>query len=76
MAKSTYLQGITYLILYNIMFIIPLILILIFASTTKILSKIEKLEQSEKEYIKLVAGIIMILIGLIIFWIIYMPGGG
>ena len=76
LAKSTYLQGITYLILYNIMFIIPLILILIFASTTKILSKIEKLEQSEKKYIKLVAGIIMILIGLIIFWITYMPGGG
>lgn len=75
LAKSTYIQGLVFLLLYNIMFILPLILILVFASTTKILTKIEKWEESEKKYIKLIAGIVMILLGILILWITYMPGG-
>lgn len=70
--QSRYLQGLTYLILYNIMFILPLIVILLLASNKHIVERIEKLEQSEKEYVKIVAGITMIVLGIIILWITYM----
>ncbi|MBS3149459.1 hypothetical protein J4455_02075 [Candidatus Woesearchaeota archaeon] len=76
LANSTYMQGLGYLLLYNIMFVLPLVLILVFASTTKIVNKVTKWEESEKKYIKLIAGIIMILLGLLILGITYMPKGG
>ena len=73
LVKSSYLQGIGYLLLYNLMFIVPLIVILVIASNKKVVEKIEKLEKSEKHYIKLISGIIMILLALLILWITYMP---
>lgn len=67
--KSQYIQGVFYLLLYNIMFILPLILILIIASNKSIVKKITDLEISHRRYLKLIAGIIMILLALIILWI-------
>ncbi len=61
-------KGFFYLVLYNIMFIAPLIIILILASNKKVVGKIEKLEQSKKDLVKLTAGIIMILLGLFILY--------
>lgn len=62
------ITGIFYLVLYNLMFIIPLILILLIASNKKIVEKIESLEKSEKKYIKFVSGLIMIALGLFILY--------
>ncbi len=61
-------RGFFYLVMYNIMFIIPLIAILLIASNKRIVSKMEKLEQSEKDYVKLIAGFIMIALGLFILY--------
>ena len=49
------------------MFILPLIIILIIASNRNVVEKMEKLEESEKKYVKLIAGIIMIILGILIF---------
>ena len=67
--KTTYLLGFIYLILYNLMFILPLIIILLIASNKKVTEKLEKLEAKEKQYLKLIAGIIMILLALLILYI-------
>jgi len=67
--KATYVLGFVYLILYNLMFILPLIIILFIASNKKIIQKLENIESKEKHYLKLIAGIIMILLALLILYI-------
>lgn len=61
-------QGFFYLVMYNILFILPLIAILVFASSKRIVSRMEKWELSEKKYIKLIAGAVMIALGLFILY--------
>ena len=67
--KATYVLGFVYLILYNLMFILPLIIILFIASNKRIIEKLEKMEAKEKHYLKLIAGIIMILLAILIFYL-------
>jgi len=70
-AKTTYLHGFIYLIIYNIMFVMPLVIILITASNKKATEKITKWEQSKSKTMRLILGIVMILLGLVIlFWFI------
>ncbi len=64
-------SGFFYLVFYNVMFILPLIVILLAVGNQKTLEKLEKMEQTDKAYIKLVSGIVMILMGLgIIYFIV------
>lgn len=67
--KATYVLGFVYLVLYNLMFILPLIVILLIASNKKIVQRLENIESKEKHYLKLIAGIIMILLALLIFYL-------
>lgn len=70
-AKTTYAHGIIYLIIYNIMFVAPLLIILIAASNKRMTDKISGWERSQSKTIKLVSGIIMIALGLaILFWFV------
>lgn len=64
-------SGFFYLVLYNVMFILPLIVILLAVGNQKTLEKLEKIEQADKAYIKLVSGVVMILMGLgIVYFIV------
>ena len=69
LVQSEYIKGILYLILYNIMFILPLIIVLVIAVHKKIIEKIENLETKKSKYIKLLSGLIMIILAIIIFLI-------
>jgi len=70
-AKTTYNQGLVYLVIYNIMFVMPLVIILLTASSKKATDKIARWESSQSKVIKLVSGVIMIALGLaILFWFI------
>ena len=69
LAKATYLAGFAYLLLYNIMFILPLIIILMVTTNKRTLHKIENLEAKDQRYFKLISGIIMIVLGIVI-WVI------
>jgi cytochrome c biogenesis protein CcdA len=70
-AKTTYVQGLIYLIIYNIFFVVPLLIILIAASSKKMSENIMKWESSQSKLIKLILGVIMILLGLaILYWFI------
>jgi len=70
-AQTTYLEGLFYLVLYNIMFVLPLIIVLFLASNKKTLSKMESWEKTNKAKMKLVTGIIMLVLG-IILWLVAM----
>lgn len=69
--KSTYIQGLTYLVIYNIFFVMPLIITLLFASNKRTTEKLSKWERSESRLIKLISGLVMIALGIIILvWFI------
>ncbi len=64
---ATYLKGFGYLILYNLIFVLPLVIILLIASNESLLSKVQNWQRSERKEMRLGAGAAMILLGLLIF---------
>ncbi|MBI4359879.1 MAG: hypothetical protein HY564_02190, partial [Candidatus Jacksonbacteria bacterium] len=67
--SATYLIGFFYLILYNIVFILPLVIILFIASDTGVLEKVERWRKERLRTIHILSGIIMILLGALIFFL-------
>ncbi len=65
-SKENFFNGLGYLLLYNLMFVVPLIIILIIASNPKLNEKLIVIQQKSKKVLKLFSGIIMILLGAII----------
>lgn len=65
--QATYLKGLGYLIFYNLIFVMPLVIILFIASDKTILGKVQSWQQKEKGMMRLWSGVIMIALGLIIF---------
>jgi len=69
-AQSTYLDGLAYLVLYNIVFVSPLILILLSASNRRTLARINRWNTERREGAKLISGVFMIVLGLVTwYWI-------
>ena len=64
--QATYLKGLGYLILYNLIFILPLVLILALASRPKVLEKFQDWQRQENKKMRLYSGIAMILLGVLI----------
>jgi cytochrome c biogenesis protein CcdA len=62
-SETTYFEGVGYLYLYNIMFVLPLILILAFTSNRFVARKLTGWERSNSRLIVLFSGIVMILLG-------------
>ncbi|MFH1256505.1 MAG: hypothetical protein V1494_04375 [Candidatus Diapherotrites archaeon] len=62
-------QGIAYLFLYNLMFVLPLIAILIFASNQAVIEKIGLIERKESKNLTLAAGIVMVAFG-VFLWLL------
>lgn len=67
--QVTYLQGFGYLILYNLILIIPLIAVLLIAADKALVDKVQVWRRKEMNRAHLWAGIVMIIIGLLIFYI-------
>ena len=67
--KMTYWTGVAYLLLYNIIFVSPLVIILLIAGDSTVVQKIQKWKSKKMHRGRLISGIIMIAIGLIIFFI-------
>jgi cytochrome c biogenesis protein CcdA len=65
-SETTYFEGIGYLYLYNLMFILPLLIVLIITSNRVVARKLTKWERSESSKIRLFSGLTMVAIGLII----------
>lgn len=70
-AKATYATGLNYMLFYNLMFVLPLIITLFFLTDRRVLGQISRWEASHKRIIKLIVGIVMILMGIVILiWFI------
>ncbi len=62
-SKTTFFSGFLYLLLYNFMFVMPLIILLVLASNPYTLIKLGEWQQKHKKTQKLVMGVFMIIIG-------------
>jgi cytochrome c-type biogenesis protein len=65
--QATYYTGVGYLLLYNVIFVLPLILILLVASNASLLGKVQQWQQSRRRAMRLGGGGAMIALGLLVF---------
>ena len=65
--SSTYLTGLGYLVLYNLMFVLPLVVILAIASDKALLGKVQEWKKAESKDMRFWGGIAMVVLGLLIF---------
>lgn len=65
-SKTTYAAGMLYLLLYNFMFVLPLIILLAVSANPYTLVKLGEWQQKHKQTQKLIMGLFMILIGVFI----------
>ncbi|KKU16852.1 MAG: hypothetical protein UX26_C0014G0001, partial [Parcubacteria group bacterium GW2011_GWC1_45_9] len=64
---GTYLRGFGYLIFYNVIFVLPLVIILLIASHEGLLTKVRDWQRKERRLMRLGTGAAMIVLGLLIF---------
>jgi cytochrome c biogenesis protein CcdA len=55
-----------YLVLYNLIFILPLVIIMLIASNKALLTKVEQWRNNKLTRLRLFSGIAMILLGILI----------
>ena len=65
--QATRAIGLGYLLLYNVIFVVPLVIILLIASDKALIDKVEAWKKRENRSMRLAAGIAMIGLGSIIF---------
>ena len=67
--QATYLNGLGYLVFYNLIFVLPLVIILAIASNKNLLEKVEGWKKQETGNLRLWSGIAMVLLGAVIFFL-------
>lgn len=67
--QATYWQGFGLLLMYNLIFILPLVIILVMASDKNLLEKAQQWKKYESKKLRLASGLVMLLLGLAIFLI-------
>ena len=65
--RATYLSGAAYLLFYNIVFVLPLVITLFIASNETLLAKLRSWRENKNIRIKFWSGMAMIILGIIIF---------
>ena len=65
-AKTTYLQGMGYLGLYNLAFVLPLLIILAGVGNRRVMHRIRVVEQSSRRWVRLATGLGMVAVGVVI----------
>jgi cytochrome c-type biogenesis protein len=65
-ARTTYLQGVGYLGLYNLAFVLPLVLILAGVANRRVMHRVRLAEQSSRRWVRLATGLGMVAVGAII----------
>lgn len=64
--SATYLQGVGYLLLYNLIFVLPLMVILLIAGDKELLDKVQTWQKQEASAMRWGGGLAMIGLGLLI----------
>jgi cytochrome c-type biogenesis protein len=65
--QATYIRGLAYLLWYNILFVLPLVIVMLIASNQALLQKVQSWKKAEIGNMRLWGGIAMVLLGIIIF---------
>jgi cytochrome c biogenesis protein CcdA len=65
-SQTTYLQGVSYLGLYNLAFIAPLLIILAGVANRRVMHHIRLAERSSRRWIRLATGLAMVAVGVVI----------
>lgn len=65
--QATYLRGLGYLLIYNLIFVLPLVIILLIASDPVLLEKVQAWKKTETGQMRLWGSLAMILLALLIF---------
>lgn len=65
--RATFASGIGYLILYNLIFVLPLVVFLLISSDSRILAKVQTWQGAERKNERLIAGVLMVALGVGIF---------
>ena len=64
--SQSYWRGVGYLLLYNLIFILPLAVILLLASEKTLVDKVRTFQKTNNRNMKLIAGFIMIILAYVI----------
>ena len=67
--QTTHTAGLAYLMLYNVLFILPLVIILLIAGEKTLVEKLQEWKQRETATMRFGGGIAMITLGTIIFFV-------
>ena len=65
-ARATYLQGVGYLGIYNLAFVLPLLIILAGVGNRRVMHRIRLVEQSSRRWVRLATGLGMVTVGAVI----------
>lgn len=65
--NATHLKGLAYLLFYNFIFVLPLIIILLIASDARFLEKVQKWKTEKTREMRFISSMTMILLGILIF---------
>ncbi|MCK4314491.1 MAG: hypothetical protein KAX24_01855 [Anaerolineae bacterium] len=69
--RATYLQGVGYLGLYNLAFVLPLLIILAGVGNRRVMHRIRLVEQSSRRWVRLATGLGMVAVGaVILIWFV------
>lgn len=63
---GNYTKGLVYLFYYNLLFILPLVIILLIAGNKALLNKVEAWQKGESKNMRWASGLIMIILGIVI----------
>lgn len=65
--KSNYLMGLGYLVMYNLIFVAPLVVMLFIASEESLLNKVDSWRKAQIGPTRIYGGLVMVILGLVIF---------
>ena len=69
-SQETYFKGLLYLLLYNLMFVLPLIIIFLAATNRLVAEKLIDLNEKNQPLFRLIIGLITLVLGLaLVFWL-------
>ena len=66
-SKTTFFTGFLYLLLYNLIFVLPLVIILLIAADQSLLSRVQQWQKKERRGMRLWGGVAMIILGIVIY---------
>jgi cytochrome c biogenesis protein CcdA len=68
-AQATYWQGVAYLVFYNLIFVLPLLIILLAVYKGVKPEQLEKWRQAKRTWMRLVMGLVLIALGLALIFL-------